>query len=243
MTSLQLYRGDSLVINEHISVLQPSLGEIADFGEERYFRAVQAVCGTPSDYIAPLADIGMDFEQITEFQLFILLHGQLTKEDTRPLLGELDLSSYKIAQGEQDKEMFLVNDQDGSIIDRAIYSEIANHVRRLHNMKKNVIKAGNAETKKYLIERDRKRLHRLQRKPFESVLFPLISAMCNCEQFKYNQQTVWDISIFAFYDSIKRIQKIKDASSLLSGIYAGTVDAKKIPQESLNWMGNINEGT
>ena len=78
MTDLQIYRGDPLVINDHIIVRQPTLGEVADFGEEQYLVAVSALCATASDYMVALDDIGVDFEQISDFQLFVALHGIFT---------------------------------------------------------------------------------------------------------------------------------------------------------------------
>lgn len=46
------------------------------------------------------------------------------------------------------------------------------------------------------------------------------------------------MKVFAFYDSIKRVQKIQGARALMAGIYAGTIDQKKIDTDELNWMGD-----
>ena len=94
MNDLQIYRGDSLWINDHIIVRQPTLAEIADFGEERYFTTISALCGTPSDYMVALDDLGINFEDITEFQMFIMISKQILQEDTKILLGDLSLSDF-----------------------------------------------------------------------------------------------------------------------------------------------------
>ena len=67
MTDLQIYRGDPLIINDHIIVRQPTLGEVADFGEEQYWSSSLALCATSSDYMVALADMGVDFEEISDF--------------------------------------------------------------------------------------------------------------------------------------------------------------------------------
>lgn len=78
-----MYRGDPLVINDLIQVRQPTLGEIADFGEERYFQMLSAICGSPSDFMVALDDMGIRYEEITDFQLFLMLTRNLTPDDTR----------------------------------------------------------------------------------------------------------------------------------------------------------------
>ena len=179
-----MYRGDPLVINDLIQVRQPTLGEIADFGEERYFQMLSAICGSPSDFMVALDDMGIRYEEITDFQLFLMLTRNLTPDDTRILT-------------EHDRE--------------------------------------------YMLAKERRAAKYARRPPhFESVLFPLISALCNHEGFKYNPDTVWDVRIFVFYDSLKRTQKITEARQLTAGLYAGTLDKKSISDDALNWLGNLS---
>ena len=40
---LGLYFGDPYVINDNISVLQPSIGEIAQYGERKYFSVIHTI--------------------------------------------------------------------------------------------------------------------------------------------------------------------------------------------------------
>ena len=78
---------------------------------------------------------------------------------------------------------------------------------------------------------------------FESYLEPLISALCNSEGFKYNFDTVWDLSIYTFMDATRRIQKIKSADHLMGGMYSGMLDVSKMNKgqlnKDLNWMGEL----
>lgn len=163
-----------------------------------------------------------------------------TPEQTSILLGDLDLSAYVLTVDPQDHSETLVNPQSGSVIDMAIYMQIVDYIRQINGLTKTVVKPGNAHTKEYLIKRERQKLKWQNNKKFESVLQPLISAMCNCEQFKFSYADVWDMHIYAFYDSVKRIQRIRDSAAITAGIYAGTVDGKKISSDSLNWLGSLN---
>lgn len=96
----------------------------------------------------------------------------------------------------------------------------------------------NDDTRQFLIDRERRRLRYKRNRKFQSVLFPLISAIYNCEYYHGTLDDIWNMKVFAFYDSVKRIQKIQESRALTAGIYAGTVDSKKVEKESLNWFGD-----
>lgn len=238
LNTLQIYRGDPLVINDIITVRQPTLGEIADYGEERYLSTLSALCGTPSDFMVALDDIGIRFEDVSEFQLFIMLTRNLTPDDTSILLGDVDLSKYELQFNSQDGTERLYNRETKSVIDRAIYIQMTNYIRKIHDMRKNMDHGENEETRQYLLDRERRKQARNRRKKFKSILFPLVSALVNCEYYHGSLEDVWNMKVFAFYDSIKRVQKIQGARALLAGIYAGTIDQKKIDTDELNWMGD-----
>lgn len=185
-----------------------------------------------------LDDVGIRFEDVTEFQLFIMLTRNMKPEDTSLLLGDLDLSQYELQFNTQDGSERLYNRKTNSIIDRAIYVQMTDFIRKIHDMKKNMDHGANDDTRQFLIDRERRRLRYKRNRKFQSVLFPLISAIYNCEYYHGTLDDIWNMKVFAFYDSVKRIQKIQESRALTAGIYAGTVDSKKVEKESLNWYGD-----
>ena len=65
--------------------------------------------------------------------------------------------------------------------------------------------------------------------------------MVNSDGFKRDDQTVWYMNIYAFTDSVKRIDKIRNSNLLLQSGYSGFgIDLKKIKKEELNYMGELN---
>lgn len=46
---LQLYFGEPYKINDNISIIQPMIGDIIEYGESSYFSMVHTICGIPSD--------------------------------------------------------------------------------------------------------------------------------------------------------------------------------------------------
>ena len=234
-----MYRGDPLIINDQIQVRQPTLREIADFGEERYFQIVTSICGTPSDFMVALDDMGIRYEEITDFQLFVMLTRNLTPDDTRILLGDLNLSAYEPQFNPQDEQIRLYNAETQSVIDNAVYQQMIGFVRQMHNLTRKVVKTTTEHDREYMLSKERRAARYARRQSAGSILFPLVSALCNHEGFKYNSDTIWDLRIFVFYDSVKRTQKITEARQLTAGLYAGTLDKKSISDDALNWLGSL----
>lgn len=47
--ALFLYFGDDYGVNDHIKIHQPTIGEVADYGEAPYFSMVHSLTAIPSD--------------------------------------------------------------------------------------------------------------------------------------------------------------------------------------------------
>ena len=239
MDELLLFRGKDYVVNDKIKIHHPTLNEIADYGEQEYYGLVSRLTCVPSDYKVQLFDMGVDYEEVTEFDLFTLICNGLDVEETAILFGDLNFKNMKLVKHDKIDEVVLYNYEQDVVIDRAIYEIIVDFIRKINGFEKNIEIAGNESTKKFLIEEAREQLGRNQNKKFKSMLVPLVSSLVNSPEFKYNHSTVWDLSIYVFMDSVKRIQKIKNYNSLIQGIYSGNVDAKKLNKDDLNWLGEL----
>ena len=62
-----LLRVDDYRINEKVSVHVPSVDEIFDFGDQKYYSIVQSLVSTPFDLMVELDDVGIDYETLTNF--------------------------------------------------------------------------------------------------------------------------------------------------------------------------------
>jgi len=239
---LRLFRGYDYKINDNIVIRHPTLGEICDYGEEKYYNMVYVICSTPSDHKVQLLDnFGIDYEQISEFELFCMMCKLFSKEDTSILFGDFDFQLFDAAENTQTNQLVLYDKKNNIVIDHAIYTLLTDRLRLIHGFEKNIDVAGNEHTKQYMLEKERRKLKRANANKQKSILAQLISSMVNCEQFKYDYNTVWTLPIYVFMDSVKRIQKIKNYNHLMQGVYAGTIDSKSLSQESFNWMGSLSE--
>lgn len=68
-----LLRVSEYRINDKIAVHVPTVDDIFEFGDQKYYSIVQSLISTPFDLMVELDDIGIDFETITNYQLFMLM--------------------------------------------------------------------------------------------------------------------------------------------------------------------------
>lgn len=236
--SLKMYFGDDFIINDKIVIHQPTIGEVADYGEQDYFNMAHTICTTPSDMKSQLWDMGIDWGSIKDFDLFVILARSFFQEKTKILLGDLDLSNMKVYPHPQNEDMVvLANKETGVIIDEYIYTKMVEYIRKMHGFTKNVERAKNKMTKKILIQEERDKIARNANKKFESYLLPLISSIQ--ARTHYTKEYIRNMGLCEFMDQVSRFQIIVSSDALLHGMYGGMIDTKKINKKELNWMREI----
>lgn len=175
---LKLYIGDDYVINDKIKVLQPTIRQIAEFGERDFFSVVHTITAIPSDMKSQLWDMGLDWMEVDDFELFVMLTQTLKPDRTKPLFGDLDFSKLRpFNHPHVEGEIILADKEAGILIDKMIYLKIVSYLRKAFNITPKVEKAANAITKKILIDEDRNKIQLNKNKPFKSFLLPLISSV------------------------------------------------------------------
>lgn len=233
-----LLRANEYKINDHISVHVPSVEEIFDFGDQKYYGIVQSLIATPFDLMVELDDIGIDYETITDFQLFMLMLESIAvnENDTTILFGDLNLKSLREAENSQNGERVLLDRENGIIIDQMVALEMCNAIRKIHFWEAPLGRAGNTEAKQYLIQRNRLKKKRLAKKPYKSFLESIIVSLVNTEEFKYDYESVMGLSVYKLNASWRQIQKKKHWEQTMNGAYFGTVDLSKIDLEKISWL-------
>ena len=269
---LKIYRGKDIPITSKITVTQPTLDQIEEFGEKRYFNAVHTLTAVGADLKWQLWDFHQtDYTTIDDYDLFTKyiwqavsskkkIHEELTshpdkyekelsslsKEDLdemliNPLqlvLKDIDLADFKLCKSQKDDQIILYNVGQDIVIDRAVYMFIVDTVRKIHGFKRNDQMPANERTKMYLIDDSIDEAMAASRRPYKSILKPLVSALtvrCGlCGDDK-----IWNMKINAFFDNIKRANKIQDADLLLQGAYSGFASLKSVDKTRLDWTGDI----
>lgn len=234
---LQIYRGKDFVVNQNIRIHQPTLGEIADWGEQKYFSFIQSFTATPTDLKYVLSLSGVDWNKISDYELFLTRYKTFDKSQSAILFGDLDLAGFQTAVRKDSDSVILADPLSHAVIDRSIYEIITEYLRKTHGLEKNVERAMNETTRQVLLDEARERYEAGQDSKFRSVLLPLISALTNMEGFKYSWSTVWDMKINAFMDCVTSILHIKNADHLLTSGYSGFgIDLKKVKPKELSYF-------
>lgn len=269
---LKLYRGSDIPITDKIIVVQPTLDQIIEFGEKRYFNAVHCLTGVGADFKWQLWDyFNIDYTTIDDYELFkkMIWHSlsskkhiykeltenreqyaeqlkNITEEDlaemlVNPLslvLKDIDLADFEEYESEKCPETILYDREHDITIDRFVYMRIVDAVRKIHGFKRNDQVPANDITKMFLIDDAREEAMAAAQKPSKSVLKPLISALV-AKTGQLGSENIWNTKVNMFFDSIKRINKIQDATLLLQGAYSGFASLKGIDKDRLDWAGEI----
>lgn len=273
---LKIYRGSDIYITDKIKIKQPTIGQIEEFGEQRYFSAVLNLTSVGVDLIWHLTEMGIDFTKISDYDLFLKvivplvsskknilklleqnylydeecakIYNSLSDEDKEEMLinplelilDNIDLADFIQCTDTTTNEVVLYNKEKDITIDRTVYMRLVDVVRKMHGFKRNNIVPANESTKQDMIEDARDEHLASKYNTFKSILLPYVSSLINHPSCSYKHNDIWDLGINAFFDSIKRINKIQNATLLLQGAYSGFASLKGIDNERLNWSGDLN---
>lgn len=230
----KVLKGSPIQINDFIILNQPSVGEVIDFGETRFFNIFYTLCSIPSDMKSILWDAKIDFMEISDWDLFINLSRGMTAEDTSLILGEnIDFSKMQLAKSQENEEIVMIT-EDGKIINQQIYLEFIGIIREMVGYVLKREKAANKATKLALIEEDRMKKRKKSKE--DSFISSAIISLVNTEEFPYTYKSCMDITIYQLIKSYYQIQKKKSACALYQGSMSGFVDTSKIQKKNFQWI-------
>lgn len=235
MATLNLLYEHEYVINDKIKVVIPTVGQVLD-NEDEYYSMVTAFTAMPIDLMVQLDDMKIDFEQITDYDLFIILFNGLRLQNVGLILKDIDFSKFILDIDEEKQELFLMDEENNIKIDRSVYLQISAVLRKIHNIKKNIRKPGNKDARDYMLKRAREKMKRAKNRKTESQTESLIVALVNAPEFKYNYQSVRDLTIYQFNKSLYQIVNRVDYNNRMVGIYTGNINPKDMSQDDLNWL-------
>lgn len=100
----------------------PTVDEILE-DEQHYYHLVSSLTATPYQYMVQLDDYGIDFTQINDFELFMMLFPAVAREDTGILFGNTDLSDL-IRRNPENGAPSLYSSKNDLTIDELVYNRI-----------------------------------------------------------------------------------------------------------------------
>lgn len=236
MAILNILYKDYIEISDKISIVIPTVGEVLD-NESAYYTLVSLLTAMPIDYMVLLDDMGLDFSEMNEYDLFVSLFPYVkTIKETNMIFKDLDLSKFHLASNTEDGTTAYIDVENDIVIDRRTHALIAAAIRKIHHIKKDIRNPANKEAKEYMLEVARRKARRRSRQQRGSQIEPLIVAMVNSPEFKYNFETVRNMSIYQFNESVSQVVKRVDYGNKMHGIYSGTIKPTDISKDDLNWL-------
>ena len=240
---LKMYFGEPLDINDPdghtISVLHPTIWDIIVIGEEKFYQTLNIFIANTTMYRATLWDSGIDWNDISDFDLFILLYRMIDKDISDLLFEYIDFSKFQVNQttGET-PEIVLRDPESGIVINKDGYMVMHRYLQEVFNLKPEDEYTKDAMLKKWWGENDKRETERKATKKVDKQfsIQPLISSMVNHPGFKHSLKDLKSVGVCEFYDSIQRLQVYESSTALLKGMYSGMIDGSKIKAEEYNWM-------
>ena len=251
---LRLYFGEPFSIKipsinpnipyKDLIIYQPTIGDIIDFGEKKLYSAVNIFVANSTMYRLQLWELGLDWNELSDFEVFSMLMTSLTIEDTKLLFGDVDFSKFKPMEkrmpDSEEAELVMYNAEQDIEINEEVHGILCHYIRTMFNIFPKREFAKGKATKKALIWEDRQKLKVEKDITHSSTLLPMISACLNHPGFKYKKNELREVGIVEFMDSVQRLQIYESTPALLRGMYSGFMDTSKIDKEQFNFMREIS---
>lgn len=258
---LKMYFGEDYTING-ITISIPTIGDILNIGEQNFYQAISPFINNSTSIRVFLYDtFKKDWNKTKDIEVFYILYqileaqNKAAKEknpDCMDIFDPLKLifkdfsfdgfvltPAKKNIKNEEYNHLALYNEEKNIIIFDDEYLEIAEYIRTMMNKHPKVERAKGKTTKQWILQEDRMKAEQNDKKKYTSTLLPLISTCINHPGFKYKLEELKQVNICQFMDSVNRIQKYEQGTAALHGIYGGMVSAKDIPEDLINFMGDI----
>ena len=175
---------------------------------------------------------------------------ELGNEKYIKICQDIDFSELKqysrISNEDESSEVVLYDQEQEILITEEIYMHIREYIRMMFNQHPKEEFAKGKLAKQWIIE-DEKDKMRLEREKNggkrKSVLLPMVSGLLNHPGFKYDLDGIKKLGIFAFMDSVHRLQIYEQCTAFMGGMYSGMMDTSKLGEEELNkrlnWLQDI----
>ncbi len=247
MDNLDLLLGKPLVLG-NLTVRHPKISDVIELGESFVFSAINIFTLKPSDLMVELYDSGIDYRNTKPYDVFILLCGEtLDRGDDGEIRWNRDSQVSKqlgwltgiedFMLSSDGENLFLTSPSTGAKIDIGVYAQIRKYFMDMNNRsEKETYNPGNDTTMKFLIEQERKKRKREEKRGHKSYLAPQISSLVWASGRSF--EDVYNLYLYQFFDGLLRINKIKSYDNVCFGYYAGNIETSSFNKvkESLNWM-------
>ena len=250
---LQMYFGKPYTIDLQdtegsITIKIPTLKDLIEIGEKKFFSTLNIFTTNTTQYRLMLNTVGKDWNETSDFELWLMLIGTAQKEVIDLFFDGIDFSNFQMYEktlGET-TQIVLYDKENKIEINEEVYQYIHQYFQVAFNMKPEEEFTKDPMLKKWWIKKDQREAERTKEKEEKgenksSSIQALISACVNHPGFKYKLNELEEINLCQFYDSVKRLQIYESTNSIMHGMYAtlGLGGCKNLKPDDYNFMKEI----
>lgn len=216
----------------HIPTLKELRGK-CDEDEVRNFNIVTPFISTPTDLMVELFEQGIDFQIFDDdYIFFATIIERYSGIDYGLVFENVGVCNWNVVV---DGENIYVFDEDNNIIiTKEIYMELSEVIRKIYYRERTHREFCNQRALKMAVKIAKKEYEQAMRDKNSSEFDNMILLLVNNSNFKYDFESVSNLTIYDFLSSFKQIQKSDYVDKITLGGYSGGIDLSKIPQTELD---------
>lgn len=250
---LKMYFSEPYVIDlpntkGSITVYQPTIGDIVEIGEKKFYATLNTFIANTTTYRLFLWELGYDWNVLSDFELFMMLIPTIDNDVCKLLFGDVDFKKFDLYEKNDEdlpdnKRMVLYSEEYDIEINEDVYQHFHQYLQNVFAMKPEEKITTNQVMKNWFITKD-KRMEKIKEEKGDKdspTLLNLISSCINHPGFKYNVKELKEVGVCQFYDSVQRLQIYENSVATLRGLFSGLAlsGGKGVKPDDYNFMRNI----
>ena len=241
---LKMYFGEDYVINDKITIHQPSIQDFIDSNSESdIYKVITPFVSNTTAYRLQLWDIGIDWNKISNLELFSILIKSIDFNYSKLIFGDINFSTFNLyeKQNGDEKVLTLYSPEMDLEIDEVTMNKMCKYIQFMFSSYPPEEEFTSSKTlKQELINNDKQKLL-LRKKECNGSqsLLSMIAFYLNHPGCKYKKNELREVGYFEFMYNIQRLQIYESTRALFGGMYSGMCDLSKIDKNEFNFMRDV----
>ena len=241
---LRVYFGDDYVVNDRITIHQPSIQDFIDSDNESdIYHVIAPFTANTTGYRVQLWDMGIDWNKISNLELFSILIKTIDFKYSQLIFGNINFSTFNLyeKQNGNEKVLTLYSPEMDLEIDEEIMNKMCKYIQFMFSSYPPEEEFTSSKTlKQELINNDKQKLL-LRKKEGDGgqSLLSMIAFYLNHPGCKYKKNELREVGYFEFMYNIQRLQIYESTRALFGGMYSGMCDLSKIDKNEFNFMRDV----
>lgn len=244
---LKMYFGEDYVINEKITIHQPSIQDFIDSNSESdIYRVITPFVSNTTAYRLQLWDMGIDWNKISNLELFSILIKSIDFNYSKLIFGDIDFSTFNLYQKQinGDAVLTLYSQELDLEIDEDTRNKMCKYIQFMFNsFPPEEEFTSNKTLKQDLVNKDRQKLIQKKKEVSENKnqqsLLSMIAFYLNHPGCHYKKNELREVGYFEFMYNIQRLQIYESTRALFGGLYSGMCDLSKVDKNEFNFMRDV----